>query len=57
MGIILKIEIEIPPHLSWMLAVYQQKAEVRAKINGTGKLEDELLIALEQYAIEMIEND
>ena len=53
----MKIEIEIPPRLSWMLAVYQQKAEVRAKINGTGKLEDELLIALEQYAIEMIEND
>lgn len=52
----MKVEIDIPPHLAWMIQYYQTKAEVRAQLPGHSfDMNAEFITALEQYAIQGIQ--
>ena len=51
----MKYVIEIPLELSWLVGIYEKKAEIRRSVGGKGTVESEILIALEQQAIQGIE--
>lgn len=53
----MKITLNLPPELNWLIPYYEKKAEVRAKLGAKGGIEQEFLIGLEQYALQGLRND
>lgn len=47
----MKITLNLPPELNWLIPYYEQKAEVRAKLGVKSGIEQEFLTAIEQYAL------
>lgn len=52
----MKVCLDIPPEMAWLVRYYEKKAEIRGMLEGSSTLEDELLNAIEQYAIAGIQS-
>ena len=48
----MNLSFTVPPELAWLLPFYTKKAEIRSRVGGDGTIESEVLVALEQLAIE-----